>query len=159
MQGFSPLYDFQMIFTVYDVNNGAKQMTTYSTEIEKFAVFGGSKRTIRKNGENGIGDADIMSEFYQAKQFRTLIMTRAADQLSAVFRRIYDRKLKFDFSFTVKSLEPESRFRHLQLVSKNAHITKPPSDYEGDTLNIKYSNPQVFYFQAGSGENTVKEKL
>lgn len=158
MLGFNSIYDFQMIFTVYDVSSGAKQMTTYSTGIEKFAVFGGSKRTITKNGENGIGDADIMSEFYQAKQFRTLIMTRATDQLSTVFRRIYDRKLSFDFSLTVRSLEPESRFRHLQLVSKKARILKPPSDFEGDTLNIKYSDPQVFYFQANGGE-VVKEKL
>lgn len=158
MIGFNPIYSFQMIFTVYDVNDGAKQMTTYSTEIEKFAVLGGSKRTIRANGEYGIGDADIMSEFYQAKQFHNLIVTRQVDQLSAVFRRIYDRKLSFDFSFTVRSLEPESRFRHLQLVSKKARITKPPSDFDGDTLNIKYSAPQVFYFQANESD-VVKEKL
>jgi hypothetical protein len=159
MIGLNPIYSFQMIFTVTENKKGGQEMTSYSTEIEKFAVLGGSKRTIRKNGENGIGDADIMSEFYQAKQFHNLIVTRQVDPVSAVFRRIYDRQLSFEFNFTVKSLTPESRFRHLQLVTKKARITKPPSNYEGgDTLNIKYSEPQVFYWQANDAE-LVKEKL
>ena len=160
MNGLNPLYSFQMIFTVPESRNGGREMTTYSTEIEKFAVLGGSKRTIRKNGESGIGDADIMAEFYQAKQFNTLIVTRLVDPVSAVFRRIYDQQLQFDFNLTVKSLEPESRFRHLQLVTKKARITKPPSNYDGgDTLSIKYSSPQVFYFSASATDELEKEKL
>jgi hypothetical protein len=159
MWGLNPLYSFEMLFTVNEVNKGVKKMTTYSTGIEKFAVLGGSKRTIRATGEDGLGDADIMSEFYQAKQFQNLIVTRAVDPVSAVFRRIYDQQLRFEFNFTVKSLAPESRFRHLQLVTKKARITRPPSNYDGgDTLNIKYSDPQVFYWQA-SDAVLVKEKL
>lgn len=152
------LYSFQMMFKVNADQKSGLEITEFSTEIEKFAVLGGLKRTIRQNGENGIGDADIMAEFYQAKQFNTLIVTRAIDPLSALFRKIYDRKLSFEFSLTVKSLEPESRFRQLQLVTKKARITKPPSNYDGDTLSIKYSSPQVFYSHAGS-TNLVKEKL
>jgi hypothetical protein len=159
MFGVDALYDFQMTVTLADVKKGGSGPASYFTEIEKFAVFGGSKRTIRKNGENGIGDADIMSEFYQAKQFHNLIVTRQLDQMSAVFRWIYDQQLRFGFNFVVRSLSPESRFRHLQLVSKKARITKPPSNFgSGDTLNIKYSDPQVFYWQANEAGMT-KEKL
>ena len=159
MFGFGQLYSFEMIFSVVEVNRGIREKTDYATEIEKFAVFGGFKRTIRRNGEDGFGDADIMAEFYQAKQFRNLIVTRPVDQLSAVFRRLFDQKLNFEFSFTVRSGAAESRFRHLQLVTKKARLVKPPSNYDGgDTLNIKYSEPQVFYSQA-TGAGTVKEKL
>lgn len=159
MQGLNPLYSFHMIFTVTETTKKGKAMTSYSTDIEKFAVLGGSKRTLYRYGDDGLGDADIMAEFYQAKQFNTLIVTRDIDPVSAVFRRMYDQQLSFEFDFTVKSLEPGSRFRHLQLITKKARITKPPSNSDGgDTLNIKYSNPQVFYSYAG-GTELVKEKL
>jgi hypothetical protein len=153
MFGLEPLYSFQMIFMVTENNKGGRETKRYSTEIEKFAVFGGLKRTIRKRGENGIGDADLMAEFYQAKQFHNLIVTKPSDPISLVFRRIYDRKLHFAFKFTVKSLSPESRFRNLQLVTKKAYMVKPPSpDDEGDTLNIKYSEPRVFYWHESDSE-------
>jgi len=159
MFGTDPLYDFQMTVSLTEVKKGVSETKSYFTEIEKFAIFGGSKRTFRKNGENGLGDADIMAEFYQAKQFHNLIVTRQLDQLSAVFRRIYDRQLAFEFNFVVRSLSFESRFRHLQLVTKKARITKPPSNYDGgDTLNIKYSDPEVFYWQ-GDPHNIFREKL
>ena len=159
MFGLNPLYSFQMIFTVTEATKGGQETTSYSAEIEKFAVFGGLKRTIRKNGEDGIGDADIVAEFYQAKQFLNLIVTKASDPVSLVFRRIYDRKLRFEFNFTVRSLSPESRFRHLQLITKKAHMVKPPSqDNEGDTLNIKYSDPQVFYWH-GNDAGLKGEKI
>lgn len=61
--------------------------------------------------------------------------------------------------FVVRSLSPESRFRHLRLVGKKARIAKRPSNFDsGDTLNIKYSDPQVFYRQANEVGMT-KEKL
>jgi hypothetical protein len=148
-----------MTFWVTEVKKGVSETSTYSTEIEKFAVFGGSKRTIKKYGENGIGDADIMSEFYQSKQFLNLIVTRATDSLSLVFRRLYDRQLRFAFKFVVKSLSTESRFRHLQLATKKARIIKPPSPGDGgDTLNIKYSDPQVSYWHA-TDESIVGERI
>jgi predicted nucleotidyltransferase len=153
------LYEFQMSFTVLEGKNGAQKKSSYFAEIEKFAVFGGSKRTIRKNGENGIGDADIMAEFYQSKQFLNLIVTMPLTLDSVAFQRIYDQQLSFDFTLQVKSLEPESRFRFIQLNAEKARITKPPSiDAEGDTLNIKYSNPQVFYWYANAAK-VVFEKI
>jgi len=159
MFGPEPLYNFQMTVTLTEVQKGVSETNSYFTEIEQFAVFGGLARTIRRNGENGIGDADIMVEFYQAKQFRNLIVTRDSDSTSIVFRRIYDKKLSFEFNFVVRSLSPTSRFRHLQLVTKKARIIKPPSPAEGgDTLNIKYSDPQVFYWHA-TDESMVKEKV
>jgi len=155
MFGKDALYDFQMTVTVNEVN----ETRSYFTDIEKFAIFGGSKRTIRKYGENGIGDADIMSEFYQAKQFQNLIVTRQLDPVSLVFRRLYDRQIHFEFNFVVRSLSPDSRFRHLQLTTKKARIIKPPStNDEGDTLSIKYSDPQVFYWHT-ENVSVVKEKI
>ena len=153
------LYEFQMSFTVTEGKNGAHNKSNYFTELEKFAVLGGSKRTMRKNGENGIGDADMMAEFYQAKQFLNLIVTKPLDLDSIAFQRIYDRKLSFDFVLQVRSLSQDSRFRFIQLNAEKARITKPPSiDYEGDTLNIKYSNPQVFYWYANA-TSVVHEKI
>ncbi|HLL99588.1 MAG TPA: hypothetical protein VK400_00915 [Pyrinomonadaceae bacterium] len=141
------LYEFQMSFTVFERENGTNTKSTYFTDIEKFAVLGGSKRTMRKNGEDGIGDADMMAEFYQAKQFLNLIVTKPLNADSLAFQRIYDRRLSFDFVLQVRSLSPESRFRFLELNAVKGRITKPPSTYDGgDTLNIKYSNPQVFYW-------------
>jgi hypothetical protein len=159
MGELEPVYSFQLTIWVTEVKKGESETSSYSTEIEKFAVFGGSKRTIRKHGENGIGDADIMAEFYQAKQFLNLIVTRATDSLSLVFRRIYDRQLRFAFKFVVKGLSQESTFRHLELVTKRAHLVKPPrQDDSGDTLSIKYSDPQVFYWHSNYSA-VVGEKL
>jgi hypothetical protein len=153
------LYEFQMSFTVTERKNGANTKSHYFTEIEKFAVLGGSKRTIRKNGEYGIGDADVIAEFYQSKQFLNLIVTMPLSLDSLTFQRIYDRQLSFDFVLQVKSLEPESRFRFIQLNAEKARITKPPSlSEDGDTLNIKYSNPQVFYWYANAAK-VVFEKI
>jgi hypothetical protein len=153
------LYEFQMSFTVFERKNGANTKSTYFTDIEKFAVLGGSKRTMRKNGENGIGDADMMAEFYQAKQFLNLIVTMPLSLDSITFQRIFERRLSFDFVFQVRSLELESRFRFIQLNAEKARIAKPPSlDVEGDTLNIKYSNPQVFYWYANA-TSVVHEKI
>jgi hypothetical protein len=159
MGEIEPIYSFEMTFWVTEVKKGVSETTAYTTEIEKFAVFGGSKRTIKRRGENGIGDADIMSEFYQAKQFLNLIVTCATDSLGLVFRRLFDRQMHFAFKFVVKSLSTESRFRHLQLVTKKALIVKPPSPVEGgDTLNIKYSSPQVFYWHSNES-SLVGEKI
>lgn len=159
MGEIEPIYGFQMTIWVTEFKKGVSETRSYSTEIEKFAVFGGLKRTIKKRGENGIGDADIMAEFFQAKQFLNLIVTRATDSLSMVFRKIYDRKLSFAFKFVVSSLSPESSFRNLQLVTKKAQLVKPPmQDDNGDTLNIKYSSPQVFYWHSNLAE-VIGEKL
>jgi hypothetical protein len=153
------LYEFQMSFTLTERKNGANNKSHYFTEIEKFAVLGGLKRTMRKNGENGIGDADMMAEFYQAKQFLNLIVTKPLDLESLTFQRIYDRQLSFDFAFQVRSLALESRFRFIQLNAEKARITKPPSiSDEGDTLNIKYSNPQVIYWYA-TDTSIVHERI
>jgi hypothetical protein len=153
------LYEFQMSFTVFEHKNGATSKSNYFTEIEKFAVFGGSKRTMRKNGENGIGDADMIAEFYQSKQFLNLIVTMPLTLEALTFQRIYDRQLSFDFVLQVRSLALESRFRFIQLNAEKARIIKPPSlDAEGDTLNIKYSNPQVFYWYANA-TSIVHERI
>lgn len=153
------IYEFQMSFTVTEGKNGTQKKSSYFTEIEKFAVLGGSKRTIRKNGENGIGDADIMAEFYQSKQFLNLIVTKPLNLESLTFQRIYDRQLSFDFVLLVRSLELQSRFRFIQLNAEKARITKPPTtNDEGDTLNIKYSNPQVFYWYTNAA-SVVFEKI
>ena len=137
----TPLYNFQISVTVTEVKKGAKVTNFYFTEIEKFAVLGGSKRTIKKNGENGIGDADIMAEFHQAKHFHNLVFTKQLNLESLTFQRIYDRKLSFDFVLVVRSLSLQSRFRFLQLKAKKARIVKRSlTNYEGDTLNIKYSD-------------------
>lgn len=155
----TPIYEFQMSFAVMDGKNGANNKSHYFTEIEKFAVFGGLKRTMRKNGENGIGDADMMVEFYQAKQFLNLIVTKPLNLESLTLQRIYDRGLSFDFAFQVRSLALESRFRFIQLNAEKARIIKPPStDDEGDTLNIKYSNPKVIYWYA-KANSIVHEKI
>lgn len=159
MFDFMQLYEFQMLLTITMTKNGVSEMTTYSTDIERFAVLGGAKRSIRRNGANGMGDADIMSEFYQAKQFKNLTITRRMDELSLVFRRLYDRQMNFEFTFTVKSLSTESRFRHLQLVTKKARISKPPSSHDGDTMNITFADPQVFYFYTNDGSGLVSEKI
>lgn len=153
------LYEFQMSFTVTQSKNGAHNKSNYLTDIEKFAVLGGSKRTIRKNGENEIGDADIMAEFYQAKQFLNLIVTKPLNLESLTLQRVYERGLSFDFVLQVKSLEPQSRFRFIQLNAEKARITKPPAtSLDGDTLNIKYSKPQVFYWYANAS-SVVFEKI
>lgn len=153
------LYEFQMSFSVMDGKSGANGKSHYFTEIEKFAVLGGLKRTMRKNGENGIGDADMMVEFYQAKQFLNLVVTKPLDLESLTFQRIYDRGLSFDFALQVRSLALESRFRFIQLNAEKARITKPPSlDDEGDTLNIKYSNPKVIYWYANAA-SIVHERI
>src|SRR4029453_17988431 len=91
------IYDFRMVFTVTEVIKGVSQVTTYATDVEKWAIFGGAKRTIKKKGQNGIGDADVMSEFYQAKQFDNLILTKPRNSESAIFQMIFDKKLPFQF--------------------------------------------------------------
>ena len=101
----------------------------------------------------------MMAEFYQSKQFLNLIVTMPLTLESLTFQRIYDRRLSFDFAFQVRSLALDSRFRFIQLNAEKARITKPPSiDSEGDTLNIKYSNPQVFYWYANAAK-VVFEKI
>lgn len=151
----TPLYDFQMNVTVTEANKGTP---SFFTEIEKFAVLGGSKRTIKRYGLDGIGDADIMMEFHQAKQFRNLVFTKELNLQTLTFQRIYDHRLSFDFVLAVKSLEPQSRFRFIQLNAKKARIIKPPlTNDEGDTLSIKYSDPQVFYWYTNNTSVVFEE--
>lgn len=158
MFDLDPVYDFQLSLNVTLTKKGVSRTNNYSTGVERFAVLGGVKRSIRRGGENGMGDADIISEFYQAKQFRNLTITRKRDQESLVYWSLYDRQLPFEFTFTVKSLSPQSRFRHIQLVTKKARIVKPPTSHDGDTLNIVFSDPQIFYYYADS-LGMVKEKI
>src|SRR5262245_43569650 len=143
----SPSYQFHMMVTfTAKKKGGGTEQTSFSTEINRFGIMGGSERSFRPNGEGGLGDADLMSEFYQAKHFHNLVVTKQVNSSSPIFQRIYDGQLSFSFTFTVRSLDSQSRFRSLRLVARNAHITKPPtSSGDGVTLNIKYSNPEVFH--------------
>lgn len=144
------LYEFQMAVRMAEVVKGARELKThFVNSIFRFAILGGAKRSIRRNGENNIGDADLMSEFYQAKQFNTLIVSKDLDFDSFLFQKIYDKHLSFEFSFMVRTLNPESRFKILQLDAKNARVIKPPAtEGDGETLNIKYSSPQVIYWHS-----------
>jgi hypothetical protein len=156
----SPLYEFQLMVTVTEKKKAGSESLSFTTGLEKFAVLGGSKRTIRRGGENGIADADIMSEFYQAKHFHNLVVTKQVNSASLIFQRIFDHQLSFGFTLTVKSLEPQSRFRSIRLVTRKARITKPPTTSdEGVTLNIKYSDPEVFHGSADSSSSVVEEKI
>jgi hypothetical protein len=156
----SPIYAFQLNVVLTEVNKGVSETKVlHMNNVSKFAILGGAKRTITVGGDKGIGDADVMSEFYQAKQFHNLILTKELDFDTFTLYRIYDKKLTFQFSFLVKSLTAESRFRILELSANKARILKPPStEDEGETLNIQYSNPQVLYWY-GTGKDVKAEKL
>jgi hypothetical protein len=156
----TPIYEFQFGVKLTEVKKGGSETKSlFTTNVIKFAILGGAKRTIRKGGEKGIGDADVMSEFYQAKQFHNLILTKELDIDTFTYYKIYDKKISFELYFAIRSLDMESRFRFLQLKSNKAQIIKPPStDDEGETLNIKYANPEVVYLYTSS-TGLGREKL
>ena len=147
-----PKYDFQLSFCTLN------DRKSYFTEVEKFAVRGGSKRTIRKNGENEIGDADIISEFYQAKQYMNLVVTVPLNLDTLLFQKVFNRKISFDFVLSVKSLSPQSRLRSLQLNAEKARLIKPPTAETelSSTLCIEYSNLQVFYWYQKAAEQVFE---
>jgi hypothetical protein len=147
----SPIYEFQLsvYYQAEGKKGGRESKSFFIDNITKFAILGGAKRTIRNDGSNGIGDAELMAEFYQAKQFHNLILTKDLDLETFTLYKIYEKQIPFEFSFAVRSLNVDSRFRFLQLKSKTARIIKPPStEDQGETLNIKYSSPEVFYLYA-----------
>lgn len=156
----TPRYEFQLSIVLAEAKKGASENKSFFMDnIYRFAILGGAERSFRKNGEKNLGDADLMSEFYQAKQFHNLIVSKELDIESITLYKMYEKKLPFEFTFAVRSLDLKSRFRFLKLVSKRARIIKPPSmDDEGETLNIKYSNPEIIYWYA-SNTGMSNEKL
>jgi hypothetical protein len=149
----TPLYEFQMSFSVTEqVQKHVKKTVSYFTLIESFSILGGADRIMRKNGEDNLGDADMMSEFYQAKQFQHLKIKKALNRESQALFKVYYDKLSFEFTLMVRSLALPSRFRFLQLVSTNARINDAPQK-NGAEINwiIKYSNPQVLYLYFKDG--------
>ncbi len=151
----TPRYEFQFGVKL----GGSESKSLFSINVLRFAILGGSKRSIRRNGENNMGDAEVMSEFYQAKQFHNLVLTKELDIETFTYYKIYEKKLSFELYFAVRSLDMKSRFRFLQLKSSRARIIKPPSTGdEGETLNIQYSNPEVVYLYTSS-TGLSREKL
>jgi hypothetical protein len=148
-----------MVVRLTEAGQGGQETKVhYVDSIYKFAILGGSKRSFTSFGEDK-GDAEVMSEFYQAKQFHNLIISKGFGFDTFMFQKIYDKHLSFEFTFMVSNVNPDARFRILQLDAKRARIIKPPAgDGAGETLNIKYSSPQVIYWYKDA-LGTRNEKL
>lgn len=158
------LYSFGFTFKVTEqVKKGVRITHSYYTDVEGFTISGGSNRCFWKDGRGGLGDADIMSDFYQARQFKNISIQKFINRETLVIDKVYFLKLPFDFTFTVQSLSPSSRFRCLQLDAENARIVEPLNrDSRSEALYIEFSEPKIFYWHDNVERNTktlVKEEL
>lgn len=153
-----PLYDFQLTLKAVDHEEiGYSLVINNRTEVESFSVAGGLKRMIWKDGREGIGDADIMAEFYQAKQFQNLFVQKTLNRSTLDFDRIYYRNLSFDLTFEVTSRHRSSRFSSMHLEAKNAQIIEPPNrDSRTEKIKIKFSEPKIFYWHGLKEKNVTK---
>lgn len=142
-----PLYDIKFTFKVTEqAAKGVKETKTYSTDVDGFEVIGGGTRFIMADGRGGIGDADLMAEFYQARQFRNLNISKPFNRESFVMDKVYYLKLSFDFTLVIQSLMPASRFRSLQLNAKNARFTRPPDrGAMTERLYFKFSESDILH--------------
>lgn len=158
----APKYGIELALKVTEqVAKHVKETKTYSTKLEGFEVVGGLVRFIMADGRDGIGDGDVMSEFYQAKQFKKINVVKQLNYQMMVVDKIYYLKLSFDFTLLIQSLSPSSRFRSLQLNAKNAQIVKPPDrGVMTERLSIKYSDSEIYYFyNEYDGNSTTKVRV
>ncbi len=142
------LYDLQSTLRVAEqVKTGVRVTHSYYTQVDAFSVVGGLQRYIWKDGRGKIGDADVMSEFYQARQFRNIAIQKKLNRETLIIKKIYYLKLPFEITFVAQTLSPSSGFRSLQLDAKNARIVEPPNrDSRSEALFIEFSDPKIFYW-------------
>jgi hypothetical protein len=142
-----PLYDIKFTFSVAEqLGKGVKITRTYKVDVDGFEVIGGGTRFIMADGRGGIGDADLMAEFYQARQFRNLNIVKPLNRESFVMDKIYYLKLSFEFTLVIQSLTPASRFRSLQLNAKNVRFTRPPDrGAMTERLFFKFSESDIVH--------------
>lgn len=158
------LYSFGFTLKVTEqVKEEVRVTHSYYTEVEKFWIFGGVNRHFWKDGRGGLGDADLMSEFYQAKELKNIIVQKYLNRETLIIDKVYDLRLPFEFTFEVQSLSPSSSFRSLQLDAKNARIAEPPErDSRYEELYIEFSDPKIIYRHdnvKGNTKRVVKDEL
>jgi len=158
------LYDLQMTLRVAEsASDGRLLIHSYYTQVEAFSVIGGLTNPIRKDGRGNVGDADVMSEFYQARQFRNLTIQKPVNRETMIVERLYEFALSFEFTFVVQSLSPSSRFRSLQLEARRARILEPPKRRARlESLVVKFTDAQIFYWHERDKRNApaiVREEI
>lgn len=159
-----PLYDIKFTFSVTEKPaRNVKITRTYSVDLDGFEVIGGSTRFIMTDGRGGISEADLMSEFFQARQFKNLNVVKQINRESFVVEKAYYRKLPLEFILLIQSLQPTSRFRSLQLSAKNVQFAKAPDrGATTERLFFKFADSDIvhsYYDYSEAAPIKVKEML
>lgn len=157
-------YYFGFKFGVTEQVKPGVRVTRYlRTQIEAFSVRGGIERYFWTDARNGYGDADLMSDFYQARQFNNITIQKFINRESLEIDKVYYLKLPFEFTFEVISLSTGSRFKGLQLSAKDGRIKEPPNrDSKSEALVVEFSKPTILYFHEvnkGSAKSIAADVL
>jgi hypothetical protein len=158
------LYDLHLILRVTEqIKRGVRVVHSYYTPVDAFSVAGGPERFIWKDGRGKIGDADVMTEFYRARQFGNLMVRKLLNRETLIVEKIYERNLAFGLTFVVQGLAHSSPFRCLQLDAENARFAAPPDrDSRFEALSVEFSDARIFYWHENgkSGARAVvKEEI
>ncbi|MBS1793608.1 MAG: hypothetical protein JSS81_07130 [Acidobacteria bacterium] len=130
------------------------------TEVEAFAVAGGIQRKIWSDLRGNVSEADIMSEFYEARHFKNLTIEKLINRATLNIDRIYYRKLSFRFTFIITSLSKGSSFKYLVLRAEDGKIPDLPlRDSKAEGLKVTFSNPEIKYFHADEDGAQVEDTL
>jgi nitrate/nitrite transporter NarK len=130
------------------------------TLVESFAVAGGIQRQIWGDLRDNVNQADIMSEFYEARHFKNLSILKLINRSSLAIDRIYYRNLSFSFTFVVTNMSKSSSFKYLVLRAEDGKIPDPPRrDSKWEGLKVTFSNPEIQYHHAGQDGKSVEDTL
>ncbi len=152
------LYHIEFAFEATDTDaDGNTEKVEGFSEVQTFEVPGGIKRAFWNRSDNGMGDADVMSEFYQVKQIQKLHIQKPINRSSLSIDRIFYRKLTFSFNLVVKSLADKARFWTLSVQANDARMEKKlVRDATREAFVISFSAPQVDYFRSmKEGSKTI----